>query len=217
VNSDSRFEIVSGHCGVLYLNWSSSPEIITILRDPIERAISHINHIQRDGGHPLNKLARDHRSIKSFCSHPYLRRAVDNLQSRYLSMLTLARVVVPGFGKELTVGERNFAFEQSMFDLDNSNAGLHDAAVAAVDACKFVGISEHFDLSIRLLARILEWKGQIPEIRLNVAPGNQKSVSTLTPQELDIINSCVKVDIQVRNHALKRLEQECRVNNLWKK
>src|SRR3954470_13611511 len=52
-----RTRIVTGHFGGLLPLWLRRwPRIITLLRDPLARALSHINHVQRDKGHPLHTL-----------------------------------------------------------------------------------------------------------------------------------------------------------------
>ncbi|QVL33818.1 hypothetical protein KIH39_07900 [Telmatocola sphagniphila] len=75
----------------LYLGYI--PMMVTLLRDPISRALSHINHVQRDPNHPQHEAARN-LSLLEYCRHPDLRRTIDNTQSRYLASLCFAEALM---------------------------------------------------------------------------------------------------------------------------
>lgn len=90
-----RPRIITGHLGGFLPLWLKRwPRIVTILRDPLARALSHINHVQRDQRHPLHPLSAG-LTVGQYCEHPVLRRTVDNFQSRYLASLDFALVLMP--------------------------------------------------------------------------------------------------------------------------
>ena len=67
-----------GGCFPLWLR--ATPKIITMLREPLARTLSHINHVQRHDLHPDYEIARG-LSVEAFCAHHDLGRTIDNLQS----------------------------------------------------------------------------------------------------------------------------------------
>ena len=58
----------------------------TILRDPVERTISHYYHVRRAMDHPSYSYAQQ-LSLAEFCVHPMTRHMVENYQAGYLTVL----------------------------------------------------------------------------------------------------------------------------------
>ena len=57
---------------------------VTLLREPVERSISHFAHVKRDKAHPYHALARG-MTLRDFCLHPETRHMIENFQSAYLA------------------------------------------------------------------------------------------------------------------------------------
>jgi hypothetical protein len=75
VAEDTR--LLAGHLSGLLPLWLKRwPTIVTMLRNPVARALSHMNHVQRDVTHPLHSLAKG-LTIQGYCRHPVLRKTVD--------------------------------------------------------------------------------------------------------------------------------------------
>ena len=90
-----RHRLITGHFGGFLPLWLRRwPRIVTMLRDPLARALSHINHVQREQVHPLHLLSAG-LTVEQYCQHPVLRRTVDNFQSRYLASLDFALALMP--------------------------------------------------------------------------------------------------------------------------
>ena len=126
-----RTRIITGHFGGFLPLWLKRwPRIVTILRDPLARALSHINHVQRDQSHPLHPLSAG-LTVGQYCEHPVLRRTVDNFQSRYLASLDFALALMPRpperRGHE-PYGSVSVSFENALYSLDKET-GLLDGAV----------------------------------------------------------------------------------------
>ena len=67
-----RPRIITGHFGGFLPLWLKRwPRIVTMLRDPLARALSHINHVQRDQEHPLHPLSAG-LTVGQYCEHPVL-------------------------------------------------------------------------------------------------------------------------------------------------
>ncbi len=139
-----RTRVITGHFGGFLPLWlKRRPRIVTILREPLSRALSHINHVQRDQRHPLHPLAA-RLTVDQYCEHPVLRRTVDNFQSRYLASLDFALTMMPRLPERPVReprGSISVGFENALFSLDKQT-GLRDAAVRALSAIDAVGICE---------------------------------------------------------------------------
>jgi hypothetical protein len=203
-------QMITGHFGGFLSLWLKRwPRIVTILRDPLARALSHINHVQRAPSHPLHRLAAG-LTVGEYCEHPVLRRTVDNLQSRYLASLDFALALVPrttGGPPREPYGSVSVRFENALHSLDKET-GLLDGAIRALNAIDAVGICEAHGTSLRLLARALGWDVEIVEFGLNRAIG-QTSLEDLSTVEMDALTSLNLIDAQVYAHAVERLFRVC--------
>ncbi len=204
-----RTRVIGGHFGGLLPVWLGRwPRVVTLLRNPIARALSHINHVQRSEPHPLYALAAG-RSVIDYCRHPELRRSVDNLQARYLASLSFARAIVPRSDDgELPFGARSVAFEDALSSLDPAG-GLRAAALRAIDDLDAVGVCERFGPTLRLFTRILGWDAEVHETRLNTAEKGQKSIRQLTAEEVAALGECNAIDLEVYRHAWRRFRALC--------
>lgn len=205
-----RTRVITGHFGGFLPLWLKQwPRIITILRDPMARAVSHINHVQRDPGHPLHTLSAG-LSVSQYCEHPALRRTVENFQSRYLASLDFALALMPRpsdrQGRE-PHGSVSVGFENALYSLDK-DTGLLEAAIRALDAIDAVGICEAHGTSLRVFARVLGWNVEPLEFGLNLSNG-QKTVQDLSSAERDVLMSLNLIDAQVYGQALARFMHLC--------
>lgn len=209
VEITDRTRIIGGHfAGLLPLWLRRWPRIITILRDPLARAVSHINHVQRDVAHPLHAASLG-LSVEEYCAHPVLRRTVENFQARSLASLRIASILVPkGSPHELPFGTISVGFEDALYALDAAD-GLRDAAIQALDEIDAVGVCEAFGPSLRLYAKVLGWPGEVEEPRLNPAAAGQKTVAALTDRERDTLIGLNQIDLAVYRHACERFRQLC--------
>lgn len=196
--------VVTGHFGGLFPLWIGEwPTILTMLREPVARAVSHINHVQREPSHPLHQRARG-LSVIAYCADPVLRRTVTDFQARYLASLSFARVLLLPGDAERPPDGMAVGFETALYALDES-FDLGTAAIAALDVIDGVGVAERLPESLQLFAAILgrEWERPVP--RLNVAHDGQRSADHLTDQERSVLTDCNTADLMVYRHAVDRL------------
>lgn len=205
-----------GHFGGLLPLWLKRwPRIITMLREPRARALSHINHVQRDAAHPLHRYAAG-LSIAQYCAQPQLRETIDNLQSRYLASLCFSEALVPraaGCPEDQIWGSWSIRFEDALHALDRET-GLRDEAMHALDRLDAVGICELHGLSLQLFARMFSWHGEATEAFLNTAHQGQRTVADLTPGELEALDRLNEIDTQVYRHALRRFQALCQSHGM---
>ena len=205
-----RPRLITGHLGgflPLFLNrW---PRIVTMLRDPLARALSHINHVQREQGHPLHPLSAG-LTVEQYCEHPVLRKTVDNFQSRYLASLDFALALkprTPEFQDHDPYGSISVSFENAMYSLDKET-GLLDGAIRAVNAIDAVGICEAHGTSLRVFGRVLGWDVEAVEVGLNRAAG-QRTLGDLSRAEMKTLTSLNLIDAQVYQHAIGKSYHLC--------
>jgi hypothetical protein len=205
-----QYRIVTGHLGGFLPLWLKRwPRIVTMLRDPVARALSHINHIQRKQEHPLHSISVG-LNVHQYCTHPILRRTVDNFQSRYLASLDFALALKPRPTEprdQEPYGSVSVSFENALYSLDKET-GLLDGAIRALDAIDAVGICEAHGTSLRVFAKALGWDVETVEFGLNHASG-QMTPKDLSGDEMDALTSLNLIDAQVYCHAVGKFLQSC--------
>ena len=176
----------------------------TILRNPVERTISHFCHVQRSAEHPFYDEART-LTLAEFCTHPRTRHMVQDYQSRYLACLgqkcprELAR----------TMTNHDFAGYKLQLALDPlpdefpPGPELYRAAHNRLRSFVAVGITERLRESFRLIARKLGAPNPPEFDRRNIAPNRITGVDNRTMQ---IIFRCTEVDHALYADELKGFE-----------
>lgn len=208
-----RTKVVVGHFAGLFPLWlKATPKIITMLREPLGRALSHINHVQRYDFHPQYEMARG-LGVEAFCAHPVLGRAIDNLQSRYLASLAISAALVPGATNPGGANPgcwRGLAFEAALTAMDSA-LGLRGAAIHSLEAVDAVGLCEDHARSVRLFARALGWDlaAAGPEKRLHRAGADQWALESLGAADVEALRDRNAVDLAVYEFAQKLFERTC--------
>ena len=139
-------------------------DTITLLRDPVERSISHYAHAARDPASPFHALAQ-RLTLREFCEHPDGRCLIENYQARQLA----ARLDDPiGFIKTIhpdAVAREGVAgaLERWLVEARGDEAIL-ERARARLGSCVAVGVTERLTDSLAVFAdRLgLAWNGRTP-------------------------------------------------------
>jgi hypothetical protein len=210
-----RHRIIMGHLGGLLPLWLKRwPRMITMLRNPVARALSHINHVQREQAHPLHNLTSG-LSLLEYCTHPVLRKTVDNYQSRYLASLDFAlalRPRSPEIQGQDGYGSVSISFENALYSLDKET-GLLDGAMRALSAMDAVGLCEAHNASLRVFASVLGWEMEAAEFGVNQSVG-QKTLHDLSQVEIEILQNLNQIDAQVYAHGVRRFTGLCREHGI---
>lgn len=197
-----------GHFGgFLPFMLPSWPRIVTLLRDPVRRTISHINHVQRDARHPFHSYA-EHLTVPEYCRHPKLRRSVENYQARFLASLSIARAILK-VAKDVRRATSGLAFEDSLYALDRGG-DLLESALASMSEIEMVGIAEWHQQSMTLFGRKFDIARPAGEAnRLNKAGESQMRYQDLSAEDLAAIRSITEVDQLVYERATELFREEC--------
>lgn len=203
-----NWKVWSGHFGgLLPFILPSWPRIVTILRDPVERALSQINHAKRDPAHRFHHYAKG-MSILELCHHVRFQRTLDNCQARYLASLSSAQMVFRSFqyrGSATTP----VAFPGVLFSTD-PQYGLLDSALRAMSEMDMVGIAEAHHQTVRLFARKFDVPEPDESYHENRAGTAQLKRAALKPEELECLQELTQVDQLVYEYARERFRRECR-------
>jgi len=183
-----------------------------MLRDPVARALSHINHVQRDATHLLHLQATG-LSVREYCGHPALRKTIENFQSRYLASLSFSRALIPppaDHAAGWAFGDRAIQFENALYSLDRTT-GLFDEAVRSLTIVDAVGLCEAHGPSLQLFMATLglETRVGLAETRLNVGKGGLQ-LEQLSRDERAALEELNEVDRAVYEQARKMFVAACR-------
>lgn len=148
----------------------------TLLRDPIDRSLSHYYHIRREQRHPAHPyVVENNMSIRES-----LDAGVDpllfNAQTRLLS----------GVANSVPIGK---CTEEHLF-VAQQNLRQHFAVV---------GLTEAFDTTLLLLQRAFGWRNLFYESR-NVA-AERKRKTDLAPETLAALQKANNLDIRLYDYA----------------
>ena len=209
----NKYPLIQGHLGYSVIKYlGEAPQIITMLRDPIERTISLFNHIKREESHWMHKDISPEATIEEFLSYPPARNLVCNFQICNIAMdFDLSKEFKNKNGDILGKNQGSLLAEAVDIE-DKQDEKLLDIAKDRLEKFTFVGITEEFEKSIKLLEKIMGWEvaGNIPTE--NVSPKTSMSKENLSKETLEDIRSLTKLDQEIYEFAKdifeKRFEKE---------
>jgi hypothetical protein len=203
---DAGLRCVIGHFGgLLPLYAGRRPlRLITMLREPVARALSHINHVQRDPNHPYHAMAQG-LAIAEYCHHPMLRKTVENYQAHYLASLACPQALglVPG----VEDASRSVAFEEALY-ATSTREELERTSLKSLDAFAAVGICERFADSSQLFAQRFGYSGELPFPQENQASSDQPKLEAIAPEDLTLLRELTQIDQAVYAAGVGRLERD---------
>lgn len=159
------------------------PRYITMLREPVQRVISHYHHVLKHKDHYLHDyvLSR-HMSLDEYVQCE-VTSELDNDQTRFLS----------GVGSTVRVGECT----REMLALANRNLDSHFA---------IAGICERFDESVLLMQRELQWRRYPCYYRENV--GSRPDRDQVPDHTLFVIRERNALDIELYRQVSATLDSK---------
>lgn len=176
-----KIKVIFGHIPFgIHKYTQRSIHYFTLLRDPIERTISHYYHIRKRPNHFYHRMALD-MDIAEFVVQSRFRE-FDNGQVRQLT--DAGRLPFGACSEDLLA--------QAIFNLEN-----HFCCV---------GLQERFDESVVLLRRTLGWRKPPLYRRRNVNRVRPRG-ETLSAETLGVIAAYNELDRRLYEWATARLEQ----------
>lgn len=171
----------------------------TILRDPIERALSHYGHVCRDENHYLHGHAVALGTLEAYLDDPIARMTVSNFQSRMLAL----DFDIETYYNELSELERaQWCLERHIetTDFGLTEAQIHSSAKKKLDQFFLIGITEQFPQTLALLCNKMEWKYPQREAKENTNPERLRQ-SDIHPNTLQKLQQLNAVDLAIYSAA----------------
>jgi len=177
----ASYQVFKGHMYFgLHENIPAPSRYFTFLREPIQRALSHYRMVLRKKelpeGHRIDPTLPDW----NLGTHAHLSRSIDNGQTR----------VIAGVDPDMPFGACN----ETHLEAAKNNLDAH---------FDFIGLTEHFDLSILVMRRACGWGWHfyVPD---NVAPQDHVSIPAHTEEDLRLLN---RFDLELYDHAREKFHR----------
>ncbi|MFQ3567290.1 MAG: sulfotransferase family 2 domain-containing protein [Aggregatilineales bacterium] len=181
-----NYRLYAGHFGFNFYHHMRRPLVyITILRDPIDRALSNYEHILRYPEHRLHALAHQ-LPMTQFIRHRDASAEMGSLQVRHIGEpLNRQRRTNPYW----PVTEKTLA-----------------TAKRRLLSFAFFGLAERMDDSLALLAYTFGWPPPAPAARLNAAP-QRKTRDDYPPDAIAALHELNQLDIELYQWAKPIFEE----------
>lgn len=173
------------------------PFIFTFLRDPVKRAISAFEFMK---SHPevwLGKLAQG--SITEYYENPMVSRTGNNLQTRLLGADLNIHKHYATFVREKQTPEQYYANVMANINLPADEETL-ERAKRRLETMDFFGFTDTFDDDVADLFSLLG-KPCPSIVKTNVTPESARRRSSYTPEELELVHSLNRFDMELYRYA----------------
>jgi hypothetical protein len=180
------YDIFCGHFGYSAQELFDSYVIFTFLRDPVQRAISYYNFIQRVEFHYMHWYAKE-LSLMEFARDDYTQPLISNAQARYiLCDWPLENI------KQSTSSDAELVRTFESYPLPPDDEALGESK-SRLEEFIFVGISELFYLDVARLWKVMDWPGEInlPETHKS---HSRVEIDGISPDVVDYLESINQVD-----------------------
>ncbi len=187
-----KYALLHGHLGYSPVTMmKQKPQIITLLREPVARTLSHYRHILRHKDHWLfADLPKKSLSLEEFLDYPPAQRLVTNFQTRNLAQdFDFTKPIAEATGKALQPNlGRLLSFVRPALSEDN----LLNVATERLAAMDLVGTTETFDTFVTTLCKQRGWAAPATTLRHNTAPA--ESLDSLAPATRKKIEALTALD-----------------------
>jgi len=189
----SEHNLFLGHLQYFCKDFIGDAFTFTILRDPIERAMSGWEHIHRDPNHPARAHLEEAPDIRSALQHRRLRRHISNSMTWFLGPR-------PQYEKFKT---KEAAIRHAIHDFPDEV--MLDHAKEALDQLDFIGFTETLNSDTVRLFNILNLETR-PEEELEVKNSNptktsKKYVEELDQETIELLREANEIDFKLYEYA----------------
>lgn len=189
------YRLYRGHHGMYLPRLLGTPlAIVTIVRDPLSRSISHYRDIVSRVTHPLHERVRG-LTFEEFVLGGDAEAELRNLQCRFLALDDI---------------DGDYRAHQRMLNGDPdgsrrkySDRAMLDRALGTLDACLVAGVCERIDEAAARLAAALGWPAPGPLPRANAATA-PLAPEALTRLALGRVRELTALDQELYNAVLGR-------------
>lgn len=208
-NELMNYSLFAGHLGHTLISLlPQSPRVITMIREPVSRTISRFKNLMRNR---VRKSVEHERfldpesTIDDFLSFPPTRRLITNFQVRNLALdFDLTKTYYDDDGQEILPKQAKL--------LSYTRTGMSDDELLAkakqrLASFDFVGVTDRFAESMKLLLATFGWTTTMDVPHLNALPDPTLSEKTLSPETLAKIQAYTRLDAELYRFATELFEQ----------
>lgn len=176
-----NLKVIYGHMDYqIHKFMPSNSRYFTMMRNPIERVISHYYYVKRTANNPLNELAK---------------------RSTLEDWITRCGLIEMNNGQTRRLSGYNDPEELS----ECSEERLNQAKCTIQQQFSLVGITERFDESSRLLKQLFNWP--IESVRpTNVSP-HRPNIKEIPTQTIQLIKKFNALDIELYEYSAQLLSE----------
>ena len=208
----AAYPLIAGHMGFTVVSLlPEPPRVITMLRDPIARTISRFNYMKQHATHSTRAPWNHDRfldpdvSIDAFLAFGPTRRLITNFQVRNLAQDFDLTQTYTDFDGNAIPPKMNKLFAYTSTGM--SDEDLLSKAKRRLASCEFVGITERFEESVKLLCRTFEWEARMNIPFLNASSPSAGLDRPLSKQTLADLQACTSLDAELYTFANELFEQ----------
>lgn len=206
-----RYRLFQGHFRYnLRELLAPNTKVLVLLREPLRRTVSALQHLQRDPDfHPDHLLAKG-LTISEMIRHPYLTRKQDNVQARFLCASRTAPEVSSYLRRELV---RNPSADAGNLE-EPPDLLLAQDRLAKIE---FVGLTEAIGDVVSQMVREMQYHPPLHFPLLNQAPAGDDPLELLSDEDIAILRNYNELDLALYEfaaHLIERRRFEYRMCNL---
>ena len=176
------------------------PQYITFLRDPVQRTLSHYEHICRESGHYYHQRALAQNGLMDFLRDPETSTMVTNFQTRSLALDLDPRQIAATLDQQQINKLMLEQILESTMPGKISNQVLLDLAKARLAEFVFIGLAERFEESVKMMSWLLGVEPSNTDSALNISPERAQR-QHLSARALDLIRENTQLDMQLYEYG----------------
>jgi hypothetical protein len=195
-----KIRLVKGHMPYGLHKYLSVPaSYITMLRDPVDRVVSHYYFVLKTPAHYLHQaVTRERMSLEDFVRSG-LSTELTNDQTRLISGVEKVNTRLLDGEERRTLQASREPVTREILETAKENLREHFAAV---------GLFKSFDESLLLFKKVLGW-GSIYYVRRNVTKGRPR-VRQVPREARAVIEKYNEMDMELYEYARQRFEEAIR-------
>ncbi len=210
----ARFQLFRGHMGYNLVHYlPRRPRLLVVLRNPMERTVSHFDYIRRDPSHPKYGVIHERKlGLKEYLLDPVLSAEVTHAQVRPLAHTaeySVLRELLGGSDSQASFA-RAWRHRAGVLPPDDELLGV---ALQRLEKMDFVGTAEQLPRGLQLAGEMLGAHPQQQLQSLNINPRRTR-LEALPGDVLELLEQVTALDRQLyaRGKALFEAQYQRMVN-----
>jgi hypothetical protein len=197
----ASFRLVLGHFRYnLRQLLAANARMLVMLRDPLRRTVSALQHLQRDPDFNLSHTLAKGLSLSQMIRHPVLMGSQSNVQARFLCA-------------SRSPGDVSAYLKQELQQNPKADAGDREApprlqlAQDRLEQIEFVGLTENIGAIVSAMAQAMNFHPPLYFPFINENPNRADPLQDLSDEDLAILRAHNEIDLEIYNYAKRLIER----------